>query len=317
MESLKGLLIFLVVLGHFLEPFLTRPEIARLYKFIYAFHMPAFVFLSGLFARAASTSEAWRMVKPLLLIFLTFAIAYECVHYLLFREMSQYAHQLAPYWILWYLVSLACWRLVAPTVRALPYAVVSVTVFSLAVLSTPFVGYPFSLARTFTFLPFFVVGILYGNDLLRLGACGRFPTFIAGALLMLLVFWTSQMFSFQLLWGSVSLVRLSPDLSQSLLERVVLYGVSFAGIVALLWIVNIALPVLSRWGANSLSVYAWHGLVVMVVKARFSPDASSMSAVELIGILAVVSACLCFIFSSYQVTRMMTALFYSKSKPMP
>lgn len=47
-DNSKGLLIFLVVLGHSLEFIRKDYEVARLlYVFIYEFHMPVFVFISG------------------------------------------------------------------------------------------------------------------------------------------------------------------------------------------------------------------------------------------------------------------------------
>ena len=50
-DSIKFVLIFFVVLGHALE--LNR-DIAlnmKAYSFIYSFHMPAFIMLSGYFAK--------------------------------------------------------------------------------------------------------------------------------------------------------------------------------------------------------------------------------------------------------------------------
>lgn len=46
-DSIKFLLIFLVVFGHFIEGFLKIFEFDLIYRFIYAFHMPVFVFFSG------------------------------------------------------------------------------------------------------------------------------------------------------------------------------------------------------------------------------------------------------------------------------
>lgn len=42
--NIKAFLIFLVVFGHAIEPYIDRPEINIIYRIIYAFHMPLFVF---------------------------------------------------------------------------------------------------------------------------------------------------------------------------------------------------------------------------------------------------------------------------------
>ncbi len=43
-DALKGVAIFLVVLGHVVT---NREDFRRLYNFIYSFHMPLFMFLAG------------------------------------------------------------------------------------------------------------------------------------------------------------------------------------------------------------------------------------------------------------------------------
>ena len=51
-DNAKFLLIFLVVLGHFAD-YYTKDSLnmRRLFLFIYLFHMPAFIFISGLFSK--------------------------------------------------------------------------------------------------------------------------------------------------------------------------------------------------------------------------------------------------------------------------
>ena len=50
-DSLKGILILLVVVGHFLLKVEDHYVIETIYRLIYAFHMPLFVFVSGLLAK--------------------------------------------------------------------------------------------------------------------------------------------------------------------------------------------------------------------------------------------------------------------------
>lgn len=50
-DSLKGILILLVVVGHFLLKVEGHYAIETVYRLIYAFHMPLFVFVSGLLAK--------------------------------------------------------------------------------------------------------------------------------------------------------------------------------------------------------------------------------------------------------------------------
>lgn len=51
-DSLKGILILLVVLGHAIQGVYTdNVETDRLWNVIYSFHMPAFFAISGYFVR--------------------------------------------------------------------------------------------------------------------------------------------------------------------------------------------------------------------------------------------------------------------------
>lgn len=63
-DSLKFVLIFLVVLGHMIEPYITSSKvILAVYNFIYLFHMPLFVFVSGRFSvmKERPTGTAFRI----------------------------------------------------------------------------------------------------------------------------------------------------------------------------------------------------------------------------------------------------------------
>nr|MCX3330604.1 acyltransferase family protein [Bacillus pacificus] len=56
-DNAKFLLIFLVVFGHILRSFINDNEfMLYLYKFIYTFHMPAFILVSGFFAKGFKRS---------------------------------------------------------------------------------------------------------------------------------------------------------------------------------------------------------------------------------------------------------------------
>ena len=80
-DGMKGALIFLVVLGHFLLPLLGfgARSINLPFDLIYSFHMPAFVFLSGLFAGHALRSPRHWCKRCLTLLWL-----YLCFKWLVF-----------------------------------------------------------------------------------------------------------------------------------------------------------------------------------------------------------------------------------------
>ncbi|MDA3100191.1 acyltransferase family protein, partial [Staphylococcus pseudintermedius] len=51
-DNARAILIFLVVFGHLIQPYTdAHPTVYALYLLIYSFHMPAFLFISGYFAK--------------------------------------------------------------------------------------------------------------------------------------------------------------------------------------------------------------------------------------------------------------------------
>ena len=69
-DNLKAVLIFLVVLGHFLLPIHGESVLVVVKRLIYVFHMPLFVFVSGYFAKKIYKNGQYNFKK----------ILYLCLH---------------------------------------------------------------------------------------------------------------------------------------------------------------------------------------------------------------------------------------------
>lgn len=111
-DNLKGLLIFLVVLGHFLEIMLTNSKstlVKSAYLYIYCFHMPLFVFVSGYLSKKSKDSDM--TIVKLFVVFILFQI----LQYLLDLAFNPQSHLniIVPKFGLWYFLSLALWKLMA------------------------------------------------------------------------------------------------------------------------------------------------------------------------------------------------------------
>ena len=63
-----------------------------------------------------------------------------------------------PYWLLWYLLSLAGWRLLLPVFARLKRPLTFAVALAVAVGCASEVGYYLSLSRTLVFFPMFVLG---------------------------------------------------------------------------------------------------------------------------------------------------------------
>ena len=159
-DNIKGILILLVVFGHLLQLVPGGSETA-VFKWIYSFHMPLFVFCSGRMASFAPKKILTGLVLPYLLLQTVCCLS-----------TGQTVQFITPYWMLWYLPALAVWRFSVPLLSLAPKKAAPVVVLLLAAIGCAVgyvdkIGYAFTLSRIFVFAPYFAAGFYVKN--------GEFP----------------------------------------------------------------------------------------------------------------------------------------------
>lgn len=157
-DNTRFVAIVLVVLGHALTRSVSSSNLAAAgYFWIYAFHIPLFVMLAGFFSRSDPLTKPAlsRVLTDLIVPYLLFEIVWSAIHAIGSGSLS--FDPLRPSWTLWFLLSLAAWKLFLPLVALTRYPVlVSVLI---GVSSGYFeVDQTLSLSRTLALLPFFVLG---------------------------------------------------------------------------------------------------------------------------------------------------------------
>lgn len=266
----KAILIFLVVFGHILELFHGDLE-SFLYIVIYSFHMPAFAFFSGYFAK-------WnfgRLVKQIFYPYVCFQLVY-----LLFAKyglgVTAFKPLTRPYWLMWYLVSMALWYLLLPLINRylhIPFCLLAGAVFS-ALLSGsfPWIGYPFSLSRTIVLFPFFLTGYLSNNVWKE-----QLPVFSKKVPHISFLLFLMMAGSTWLLWKYRSEIQpewLYHSLSYARGHYSVWIRVLFllnAGVWTfgiLLFLPSQKIPFLTALGTHTIAVYLLHGFFIKAAKAN-------------------------------------------------
>ncbi|WP_138420251.1 acyltransferase family protein [Aquibacillus sediminis] len=166
-DNAKVLLIFFVVFGHVIQPLtLDSDPIQVLYHWVYFFHMPAFILLSGFFAKGiGSKSYISKLFKKLIVPYILFHILYTGYYLLLGMDGWQTTF-IYPRWSLWFLLSLFCWHLLLIIFKKLPPLLSMSTAVGIAVAIgyIDWVGHTLSLSRTFVFFPFFLLGYWLTKD---------------------------------------------------------------------------------------------------------------------------------------------------------
>lgn len=162
LDNVKTVLIFLVVLGHFLLPMKSNFYAQRLVQFIYLFHMPCFIFVSGYFSKKMRTDLKMntRKIISALWWYVVLRIGMKCSGLLTGAAGSLMIDFTDCSGASWYFFSLATWYFMLPFIakkRKIPTFVISVIV-GLLVGYVSYIGKIFSLSRTLVYWPFFLAG---------------------------------------------------------------------------------------------------------------------------------------------------------------
>ena len=266
-DNIRAVLIFCVVFAHLLEIRSPFSFGGALYRIIYSFHMPVFLFISGWFA----TFDRTRLLFGLFFPYLMLQTAYVFFQRWLYGAdvLLQFT---TPYWLLWFLLALFFYHLLLPlydvaSPRKKLAAWLFVFVLSLVVGYDSTVGYSMTLSRLLVFQPWFLLGFYARSMSLRpmhwiiKALIGLFLTLC----IILLCYWP---ISNNMLYGSYPYITLQYHAGTRL----------FLNILALLWILffcsvlkpllNIRIPLITILGQNTLPVFLLHGFLVKYIGYR-------------------------------------------------
>ena len=281
-DNAKLTLIFLVVLGHLIEPFIVKSRMLEgVFNFIYVFHMPAFIFISGYFAKAELTARTGlKLFWDYLVLFVLIQLVFVAVMKGIGIDQYQFL-TFQPAYIYWYLFAMFAWSLMLPAVLQLAqftklgidHIVVISVLVALVAGYVEQIGWMFSLSRILVFFPFFVLGyyfksrgwIIYQVFPNRWMA---FATMLAGALMMWI--WPN-LFQFDLLSGANSYSKMELT-DTGPIVRLVLYMVQLVMIVAFFTLLPRKPSLFSHLGTKTLTIYILHGVIVkgLVAVAYFN-----------------------------------------------
>jgi fucose 4-O-acetylase-like acetyltransferase len=263
-DALKGAGILLVVFGHLIEkPSADSTLLQVLYTGIYSFHMPLFVFLSGIFAREVLKSRDYqKIVWTLFFPLVVFQFIYLGVSHL----TGWYSYSpFTPYWLLWFIASLIGWRILLP-LFASPAGLAVALLGAVFVGYDGTVGYALSAARTIYFLPFFVLGHLYGLQLVTLARRHRLAfACLFGLSMVIVTVWWANGLDGSALTGSHDYDSAPPFLDYPGLGRLLVLSLSLAALLGFCALMPARSTMLQWFGERSLSIYLAHGLAVMVL----------------------------------------------------
>jgi fucose 4-O-acetylase-like acetyltransferase len=274
LDNAKMVLVTIVVVGHMIVLVPPGDEQSRTYDFIYYFHIPAFVLVTGYLSKSFRYTKRhlWALVTTMVVPYIVFS--WLMIHWreLLDQVPPDLEWFLNPRWPMWYLAAVVMWRLATPVLRWHPVMVpVSVVVSLLAGLSN---HETFDINRALGFLPFFVLGLHLRPE--HLAVLRRRGAWVAGVVGMLFLWWlagrTDDLWATQFLYFRAPYAELGVGDAEGMWIRARLIVVALIGSAAVLTLVPHRRSFLTRMGAWSLVVYLCHGFVVRYLEYRGYED---------------------------------------------
>lgn len=289
-DNIKGIAILLVVLGHFCARIVGFTDSHLIYTtltFIYFFHMPLFLFCSGLFAgkswykRHQAPSDKVLLYMILYLIFLGLIVVLDLVVFHKTPGVNPFVVTGAP----WFMLVLGLFMLMVPimgSVRPASFLAVSIL---LAVGSGVFlteVG-TLSVSRFFVYLPYFALGFYLQPESVeklvdvveaRIGTIARIvlaAVMLAAIFAALYLLFTNTQLTFikRISTGmnllSVLSVRWHVDLWILALLRIVQYAAVFVMGALVVLLCPKHKCFLTFMGERSFQVYIFHILIMYCI----------------------------------------------------
>jgi fucose 4-O-acetylase-like acetyltransferase len=159
-DNAKFLAIVLVVAGHSIVDLRDVRLAHAAYLFVYTFHMPVFIVITGYFSRnfTFSGGKARKLITNLGVPYVVFETAYSTYHWAVGHSKFEIS-LLDPYYLTWFLMALFLWRLSTPVWQQIRWPVAAAVVISLVAGMTELPG-ELEMNRTLGLVPFYVLGLM-------------------------------------------------------------------------------------------------------------------------------------------------------------
>ncbi len=329
-DNARFALIVLVVVAHAVST--ARSDTALgfgLYAFVYLFHMPAMILLSGLFSRPETDLRGVRSTIQLIVTWGLWEGIWAVIRFAVEGRTPGSSFLVGPAWTLWFLVTLATMRIMLPFLARLRHPLLVSIGLALGAGLLPGIGGDFSASRTLCFLPFFVAGWLIRDRGwlagewfttpsrgLRAGAWAVLGAVALGFALVpgLREFWRIDRWltwrdDYAWLFANAPIGEWQPDswagiALGGLLVRASLLLAAAVLTLAVLIVVPRGHGVATEWGTRTLAVYLLHGPIIYAL--RESGAVAAISGLGWPGVLVLIAigAAVAVVLSGAWVSRL-------------
>lgn len=271
-DNVRGVLIILVVIGHFLLPLYQTRLINNITYLIYSFHMPCFIMISGFYAKSLykNGSFRWGKVVQLLWLYFVFKMLVNITEGMLEGYIPLFPDFVRESGAPWYLMALTFWYATVPIVKNFRVYPMNVLFLGLIILISTFIKYYvspgsfLSLDRTISFAPFFYIGYFYSQENLDvyLASKGRRIIDAVGIISAAAVFFLMYdlLMIYNLVVYGADYIRYHESIyTQAWLINIVWYIMAFCMSMTLIGLMlNRKMLILTTLGQRTLQIYILH-----------------------------------------------------------
>ncbi|MEU5992255.1 acyltransferase family protein [Spirillospora sp. NPDC047418] len=266
-DNAKYFAILLVVAGHSLANLLDVPVAKGLYVFIYMFHMPVFIVITGYFSRkwTFAGGKARKLITNVGVPYVVFELAYSLYDWLAGRNELEIS-LLNPYYLTWFLAALFMWRLSTPVWQQIRWPLGVALVFALLSYMSD-LGGTFDIHRVIGLLPFYVLGLTLRPEhfeLLKRPAARPIGAAVLAAGLGGTYLVMDHMSRDWIYWKHPNF-QLGVDNVTGTLMRLAMFVVAAVFVAAFLTLVPRGHHWFTRFGAYTLYAYLLHGFATRLL----------------------------------------------------
>ncbi|SDD62506.1 Fucose 4-O-acetylase [Paenibacillus sp. UNCCL117] len=287
-------LIVLVVIGNILTPLLaSHSEAKAVVTAIFLFHMPVFVLVTGYFSKGFQEHpRAGAVMMKIACQYVLFQSIYSALDYTFFHTEGVVYSFWAPYWMLWFLFSHLCWKLLLLWFCRLKHPVAAALLLGLAAGYLPVDGMWLSFSRTLVFFPFFLAGYYMKPELLlRIKNIRGLKLLAASMLIGTLALLCNGRLALPFDWLTAARTYEALHHTEwyAALYRLGLYGLQLLASAAFLLLQSDRAGKITELGGRTLYVFLLHGLCLKLLAAAglYSLPASGAVTVTALAACAV------------------------------
>lgn len=272
-------MIVCVVTGHLMYRYVSVSSLAKsIYFFVYLFHMPVFIFVSGMFAKNIVAKKQYDKIASYLILYLVMKFVQAFAVSLTGKNLSFHIFwESGPGWYALAIFVYLCFIMIAQKLD--PRYLMFLAVFAGCIAGYDnHLGDHFASLRICVFLPFFISGYILNMNkvqhFLKLKRVQLFALFILIITIALIatridsIFWFIKMARGKFTYSNMDL----KDISGALF-RLIYYIIAAATGLSVMSLIPTAKNIFSMLGQHTISVFAWHySLIILLFDVLHGAD---------------------------------------------